>query len=77
MSLYYVTYVTAVVKVETYETQSVKLMHAMTHPSLPIHTSVIVIGGGIMGCSTHCRLAQMVVGDAILLERNKLTYGTT
>ncbi len=45
--------------------------------SLPSHASVIVIGGGIMGCSTLYHLAQMGVGDAILLERNKLTSGTT
>ncbi|MEM9909338.1 MAG: FAD-dependent oxidoreductase [Pseudomonadota bacterium] len=45
--------------------------------SLPKHASVIVIGGGIMGCSTLYHLAKMGVSDAILLERNKLTSGTT
>ncbi len=45
--------------------------------SLPSHASVVVIGGGIMGCSTLYHLAQMGVSDAILLERNKLTSGTT
>ncbi|MCV2874316.1 FAD-dependent oxidoreductase [Defluviimonas sp. WL0050] len=44
---------------------------------LPAHASVVVIGGGIMGCSTLYHLAKMGVGDAILLERNKLTSGTT
>ena len=44
---------------------------------LPVHASVVVIGGGIMGCSTLYHLARMGVGDAILLERNKLTSGTT
>ncbi|WP_170765645.1 GcvT family protein [Ruegeria lacuscaerulensis] len=44
---------------------------------LPSHSSVVVIGGGIMGCSTLYHLAQMGVSDAILLERNKLTSGTT
>ncbi|TDK44490.1 GcvT family protein [Antarcticimicrobium luteum] len=44
---------------------------------LPSHASVVVIGGGIMGCSTLYHLAQMGVGDAILLERNALTSGTT
>lgn len=48
----------------------------MTSP-LPSHASVVVIGGGIMGCSTLYHLAQMGVGDAILLERNALTSGTT
>lgn len=45
--------------------------------SLPSHASVVVIGGGIMGCSTLYHLAQMGVSDAILIERNKLTSGTT
>ncbi|MEM6422325.1 MAG: FAD-dependent oxidoreductase, partial [Pseudomonadota bacterium] len=50
----------------------------MTAPAaLPAQASVIVIGGGIMGCSTLYHLAEMGVGDAILLERNKLTSGTT
>ncbi|WP_298432340.1 FAD-dependent oxidoreductase [uncultured Jannaschia sp.] len=45
--------------------------------SLPSHASVVVIGGGIMGASTLYHLAQLGVSDAVLLERNKLTSGTT
>ncbi|MER9914118.1 FAD-dependent oxidoreductase [Mesorhizobium sp. M0050] len=45
--------------------------------TLPSHASVVVIGGGIMGCSTLYHLAKMGVGDGILLERNALTSGTT
>ena len=45
--------------------------------NLPAHASVVVIGGGIMGCSTLYHLAKMGVQDTILLERNKLTSGTT
>lgn len=45
--------------------------------SLPSHASVVVIGGGIMGCSTLYHLAKLGVSDAILLERNALTSGTT
>ncbi len=44
---------------------------------LPSETSVVVIGGGAMGCSTLYHLAERGVGDAILLERTKLTSGTT
>ena len=44
---------------------------------LPAHASVVVIGGGIMGCSTLYHLAKSRVSDAILLERNQLTSGTT
>ena len=49
----------------------------MTVSQLPSHASVIVIGGGVMGCSTLYHLAEMGATDAILLERNKLTSGTT
>ena len=45
--------------------------------SLPRHASVVVIGGGVMGCSTLYHLAQAGVSDAVLLERNQLTSGTT
>ncbi len=45
--------------------------------SLPSHAPVIVIGGGVMGCSTLYHLAKDGVSDAILLERNQLTSGTT
>ncbi|MEM1299113.1 MAG: FAD-dependent oxidoreductase [Pseudomonadota bacterium] len=44
--------------------------------SLPSHASVVVIGGGIMGCSTLYHLAEMGA-DAVLVERDKLTSGTT
>ena len=45
--------------------------------TLPAHASVAVIGGGVMGCSTLYHLAAGGVSDAILLERNQLTSGTT
>lgn len=45
--------------------------------ALPAHASAVVIGGGIMGCSTLYHLAKAGVTDAILLERNRLTSGTT
>ena len=48
-----------------------------TTKSLPSHASVVVIGGGVMGCSTLYHLAKDGVTDAILLERNQLTSGTT
>jgi glycine cleavage system T protein len=49
----------------------------MIASTLPSHASVIVIGGGIMGCSTLYHLTKLGVADAILVERNKLTSGTT
>ncbi len=44
---------------------------------LPAQASVVVIGGGVMGCSTLYHLAKLGLSDAILLERNRLTSGTT
>jgi sarcosine dehydrogenase len=43
---------------------------------LPSHAKVIVVGGGIIGCSTAYHLAKMGV-EVILLERKKLTSGST
>jgi len=45
--------------------------------SVPSHASVVVIGGGVMGCSTLYHLAKAGVTDAVLIERDQLTSGTT
>jgi 4-methylaminobutanoate oxidase (formaldehyde-forming) len=45
-------------------------------PSLPSHARVVVIGGGVIGCSVAYHLAHAGV-DVVLLERAKLTSGTT
>ena len=41
------------------------------------HARVIVIGGGIAGCSTLYHLTREGWRDVVLLERNELTSGTT
>jgi 4-methylaminobutanoate oxidase (formaldehyde-forming) len=43
---------------------------------LPSSSKTIIIGGGIIGCSTAYHLAKMGV-ECTLLERKKLTSGTT
>uniref|UniRef100_S4RTK8 Sarcosine dehydrogenase n=1 Tax=Petromyzon marinus TaxID=7757 RepID=S4RTK8_PETMA len=45
--------------------------------ALPRHTSVVVVGGGSLGCQTLYHLAKAGVTDAVLLERDRLTAGTT
>ncbi|MGD1926698.1 MAG: FAD-dependent oxidoreductase [Paracoccaceae bacterium] len=49
----------------------------MSPADLPSQASVIVVGGGVMGCSTLYHLAKFGVTDAVLLERNQVTSGTT
>ncbi|MEM6986521.1 MAG: FAD-dependent oxidoreductase [Pseudomonadota bacterium] len=46
-------------------------------PELPTTAKTVIIGGGIVGCSTAYHLAKIGTGDTLLLERNKLTSGTT
>jgi len=44
---------------------------------LPSSARVVIIGGGISGCSVAYHLAKLGWRDVILLERKKLTSGTT
>jgi glycine cleavage system aminomethyltransferase T/glycine/D-amino acid oxidase-like deaminating enzyme len=44
---------------------------------LPEQTRVVIIGGGIVGCSVAYHLALRGVTDVVLLERKELTSGTT
>ena len=44
---------------------------------LPQSASVVVIGGGVIGCSVAYHLAQAGVSGVTLLERKQLTSGTT
>ena len=44
--------------------------------TLPTSARVVIIGGGIIGCSTAYHLAKLGV-ECVLLERQKLTSGTT
>jgi 4-methylaminobutanoate oxidase (formaldehyde-forming) len=44
---------------------------------LPTRARVIIVGGGIVGCSIAYHLAKRGVSDVVLLERKQLTCGTT
>ncbi len=44
---------------------------------MPKSCKVVVIGGGVAGCSTAYHLAKFGWKDTILLERDQLTSGTT
>ena len=46
-------------------------------PDLPTTARAVIIGGGIIGCSTAYHLGKLGWTDTVLLERKKLTSGTT
>jgi glycine cleavage system T protein len=45
--------------------------------SLPGHARVVIIGGGVVGCSVAYHLTRLGWRDILLLERKQLTSGTT
>ena len=49
----------------------------MTTKTLPTHAHVVIIGGGIIGCSLAYHLTKLNLTDVVLLERKQLTSGTT
>ncbi len=44
---------------------------------VPKHARIVIIGGGIMGCSVAYHLARLGQTDVVLLEQGRLTCGTT
>ncbi len=48
----------------------------MTSP-IPSHARVVIIGGGVVGCSTAYHLAKLGWTDVVLLEQGQLSCGTT
>ncbi|HTV51748.1 MAG TPA: FAD-dependent oxidoreductase [Steroidobacteraceae bacterium] len=49
----------------------------MSGASVPSQARVVIIGGGVIGCSIAYHLAELGWRDVLLLERNRLTSGTT
>ena len=45
--------------------------------NLPNHARVVIIGGGVVGCSVAYHLTKLGWTDVVLLERKQLTSGTT
>ncbi|MDG1351596.1 MAG: FAD-dependent oxidoreductase [Sulfitobacter sp.] len=44
---------------------------------VPFHARVVIIGGGVIGCSVAYHLTKLGWKDVVLLERKQLTSGTT
>jgi 4-methylaminobutanoate oxidase (formaldehyde-forming) len=49
----------------------------MSAQSIPAQARVVIIGGGIIGCSIAYHLTRLGWQDVLLLERKQLTCGTT
>jgi len=49
----------------------------VSEATFPGSTRVVIIGGGVIGCSIAYHLAKLGWRDVVLLERNQLTSGTT
>ncbi len=45
--------------------------------TLPSSAKIVIVGGGIVGCSVAYHLGKMGLTDVLLLERGKLTSGST
>src|SRR6478609_11231034 len=45
--------------------------------TLPPHARIVIVGGGIAGCSTAYHLAALGEKDVLVVEQGKLTCGTT
>ena len=45
--------------------------------SFPTHAEIIIVGGGIAGCSLAYHLTRLGRKDVVVLERGRLTCGTT
>ena len=50
---------------------------AVTPPAIPTHARVVIIGGGVIGCSVAYHLAKLGWREVLLLERHRLTSETT
>ncbi len=44
---------------------------------IPTHARVVIIGGGIIGCSTAYHLVELGWKDVVLLERKRISSGTS
>src|SRR5258708_1081581 len=45
--------------------------------AVPSQARVVIVGGGVIGCSVAYHLAHLGWKDVVLLERDRLTSGTT
>ena len=46
-------------------------------PDLPTQARIVIVGGGIAGCSIAYHLTRLGISDVVLLEQGQLSGGTT
>jgi len=46
-------------------------------PTLPSHARIVIVGGGVIGCSLAYHLTKLGERDVVLLEKARPTSGTT
>ena len=57
--------------------ESKAMASSLPKDSLPKHARVVIVGGGIVGVSIAYHLAKLGSTDTVVLERKRLTSGTT
>lgn len=53
------------------------MTNTLNPEKLPTQAQVVIIGGGVIGCSVAYHLTKLGWKDVVLLEKSKLTAGTT
>ena len=49
----------------------------MSAANLPARADVVIVGGGIVGCSIAYHLTKIGITNVVVLERKQLTSGTS
>ncbi|MBL6951032.1 MAG: FAD-dependent oxidoreductase [Alphaproteobacteria bacterium] len=52
-------------------------MPVTTPTPIPSHAAIVIVGGGVVGCSIAYHLVKLGITDVLLLERKQLSSGTT
>ena len=56
---------------------NIQIENSTSRKKLPSHAKVVIVGGGVVGCSILFHLAKFGWKDTILLERDELTSGSS